>query len=345
MDCNIPGFTAHHQLPEFTQTCPSSQWCHPTISSSVIPYSSCLQTFPAAGSSEMNQFFASGGQSIGISASGTVFPMNIRDWFPLGWSGWLSLLSKGFSRIFSNNHSSKASILHCSAFFIVQLSIHTWLLKKNIALTRQIFDGKVMSLLLYILLRLVIAFLPRSKHLSISWLQSISAVILESKKINFVTVFIFSPSICHEVMGPDVMILVFWKLSLKPALSLSSFTFIKRLFSSSLLSAIWVVSSAYLRLFIFLPTILILACASSRLAFHMRYSAYKLNKQGDNIQLWCTPFPIWKYCVIPCPVLSAASWPAYRFLRSQIRWSGIPISWRIFHSLLWSTQAKAWHSQ
>ena len=153
---------------------------------------------------------------------------------------------------------------------------------KAIALTRQIFDGKVLSLLLNILLRLVIAFLPRSKHLSISWLQSISAMILEPKKINSVTVSIFSPSICHEVMGPDVMILVFWKLSHKPALSLSSFTFIKRLFSSSFLSAIWVLSSAYLRLLKFLPTILILACASSRLAFHMTYSAYKLNKQDDN---------------------------------------------------------------
>ena len=221
MDCNIPGFTAHHQLPEFTQTCPSSQWCHPTISSSVIPYSSCLQTFPAAGSSEMNQFFASGGQSIGISASGTVFPMNIRDWFPLGWSGWLSLLSKGFSRIFSNNHSSKASILHCSAFFIVQLSIHTWLLEKTIALTKQTFVGK-RSLFFNTLSRFIIAFLPRSKGLLISWLQPPSAVILEPKKIKSLTVSIVFPSICHEVMGMDAMILVFWMLNFKPFFSLSS---------------------------------------------------------------------------------------------------------------------------
>ena len=105
--------------------------------------------------------------------------------------------------------------------------------------------------------RWVIAFLPRRKLLLISWLQSPSAVILEPKKIKVVTASIVSPSICHEVMRPDAMILVFQKLSFKPAFSLSSFTFIKRLFSSSLLYAIRVVSSAYLRLLIFLPAILI----------------------------------------------------------------------------------------
>ena len=94
-------------------------------------------------------------------------------------------------------------------------------------------------------------------------------------------------------MEPDVMILVFWMLSFKPTFSLSSFTFIKRFFSSSPLSAIRVVTSAYLSLLLFLPTILIPACASSSLAFHMMHSAYKLNKQGDNIQPWCTPFPNW----------------------------------------------------
>ena len=121
--------------------------------------------------------------------------------------------------------------------------------------------------------RLVIAILPRSKHLLISWLQSPSALILEPKKIKFVTVSIVSPSICLEVMGPDTMIFIFLILSFKPAFSLSSFTFIKRLFSSSSLSAIRVVSSAYLRLLIFLPAILIPACASSSPAFPIMYSA------------------------------------------------------------------------
>ena len=147
--------------------------------------------------------------------------------------------------------------------------------------------------------------------------------------------------ICHEVMGPNVMILVFWMLSLRPTFSLSSFTLIKRLFSSSSLSAIRMVLSEYLILLIFLPAILTPACAFSSPEFLMMYSAYQLNKQGDNIQPWRTPFPIWNQCVVPCPVVTVASWPAYRFLKRQIRWSGIPVSFRIVHSLLWSTQSKA----
>ena len=128
---------------------------------------------------------------------------------------------------------------------------------------------KVMSLLFNMLSRLVIAFLSRSTHLLISWLKSPYALILEPKKIKSLTVSIVYPSICHEVMGPDAMIIVFWMLSFKPTFILSSFNFIKRLFSSSLLFAIRVVSSAYLRLLIFLQAILIPACASYSLAFYM----------------------------------------------------------------------------
>ena len=151
--------------------------------------------------------------------------------------------------------------------------------------------------------------------------------------------FHFSPSICHAVLGPDGVILVFWMLSFKPTVLLSYFTF-NRLFSSSSLSAIRVVS-AYMRLLIFLLAILIPAGASSSPEFCMKYSAYKLNKQGDNIQP-CrrTPFPIWNQSVVPCPVLTVASWPTYWFLRSQVRWSGIPISLRIFHNLLWFTHSE-----
>ena len=175
--------------------------------------------------------------------------------------------------------------------------------------------------------RFVIAFLPRSKCLLISWLQSLSTVILEPKKIKSITVSIVSPSICYEVMGLDI-IFIFWMLSFKSTFSLSSFTVIKRLFSTTFLSAIRVVSSAYLRLLIFLPAILIAICASSSPAFHMMYSEYKLNKQGENMQPWRTPFPIWNQSVVPCPVLTVASWPPHRFLRRQVRWSGIPISLR-----------------
>ena len=134
-------------------------------------------------------------------------------------------------------------------------------------------SSSTLSLLLNMLSRLVITFLPKSKHLLISWVQSPSAVILEPKKIKSDTVSTLSPSIFHEVMGPDAMIFVFWMLSLKPTFSLSTFVFIKRPFSYSSLSAIRVVTSAYLRLLIFLPAILIPACASSSQAFLMMYSA------------------------------------------------------------------------
>ena len=188
------------------------------------PVSSHLQSFPASGSFPMIQFFTSGGhQSIGASAS--VLPMNIQGWFPLGWTGWMSLQSKGLS-ILLLHHSSKASILQRSAFFIVQLS-HPY---TN--------TGKT------------IAFLPRSKRFLISWLQSPSAVVWEPKKIKSLSVSIVSPFICHEVMGPDATILLFWMFSFKPTFSLSSFAFIKRLFSFSSLSAIrgvgWGFFSVYL---------------------------------------------------------------------------------------------------
>ena len=128
-------------------------------------------------------------------------------------------------------------------------------------------------------------------------------------------------------MGLDAIILVFQVLSFKPTFY-SSLSLLSR-GSLVLLCffAIRVVSSAYLRLLIFLPTILIPAWVSSSPAFLMMYSAYK---QGDNIQLWHIPFPIWNQSVVPCPVMTVASWPAYRFLRSQARWSGIPISLRFF---------------
>ena len=124
MDCSMPGLPVHQRLPEFTPT-------HPTISSSVGPFSSCLQSFPASGSFPMSQFFASGGQSIGVSPSASVLPKNIQHWFPLGWTGWISLQAKGLSRVFSNSTVQKHQ------FFGTQLSlqsnshIHTWLLENH----------------------------------------------------------------------------------------------------------------------------------------------------------------------------------------------------------------------
>ena len=157
-----------------------------------------------------------------------------------------------------------------------------------------------MSLLFKMLSWLVITNLPMSKDLLISWLQSPSAVILEPKKIKSVTVSFVSPSIRHEVMGLEAMILIFWILSFKPSFSLSFFTFIKSFFSSSLLSAIRVVSFDYLKLLLFLMAILIPAWASFSLAFRMMHSACKLNKQGDR----CTPFLIWNQSVVPCTVVN-----------------------------------------
>ena len=137
---------------------------------------------------------------------------------------WLDLFAvPGTLKSFFQHHSSKASVLRCSTFFMVQLSHPYMTTRKTIALTIQTFVGKVMSLLFNMLPRFVIAFLPRSKCLLISWLQLPSTVILEPKKIKSVTVSIVSPSIYHEVMGPDAMILVFWTLSFKPAFSLFRF--------------------------------------------------------------------------------------------------------------------------
>ena len=143
-------------------SCPSSQWCHPAISSSVVPISSCPQPLPASESFPMSQLFAWGGQSIGVSASASVLPMNTQDWSPLGWTGWITLQSKGLFKSLLQHHSSKASILQYSAFFIAQLSHPYMTTGKTIALTRRTFVGKVMSLLLNMLSRLVITFLPRS---------------------------------------------------------------------------------------------------------------------------------------------------------------------------------------
>ena len=138
--------------------------------------------FPSIRSFQMSQHFASGGQNTGVSGSASVLPVNTQDWFPLGWTGWISVQSKELSRVFSNS-SLKASILQCSAFFMVQLSHSDMTTGKTIALTRQTFVDKVMSLLFNMLSRLVITFFLRSKRFLISWLQSPSAVILKPQKI------------------------------------------------------------------------------------------------------------------------------------------------------------------
>ena len=166
-----PHWRQHTRLPwpsptprACSNSCPLSRWCYPTISSSVIPF--CLQSSPASGSFQMSQFFTSGGQSIGVSASASVLPMNIQDWSPLVFTGLISLQSKGLSRAFSNTTVQKHQF--CSAFFIVQISHPYMTTGKTIALTRQNFVGKVMPLLFNMLSGFVLAFLSRNKCLLIS---------------------------------------------------------------------------------------------------------------------------------------------------------------------------------
>ena len=230
MDCSTPGFPVNHQLLELAQA--HVHWvvdaihlilCHPLLLPSNFPSIRVFSNesvlwirWPKYWSfsfriSPHNEY--SGLISFGI------------DRFDL-------LAVQGTLKSLLQHHSSKASIFQCSAFFMVQISHPYMTTGKTIALTRQTFVDKVMSLLFNMLSRLVIAFLPRNKHLLILWLQSSSAVILEAKKIKSVTVSIVSPFIFHEVMGPDAKILVFWILSFKPHFLLP-LTFIKRLFSSS----------------------------------------------------------------------------------------------------------------
>ena len=168
----MPGFPVLQSSRVCSNSRPLSQWCHPTISSSVTLFSSCPQSFPESGSFPMSQLFASGDQSIGASASASVLSMNIQGWFPFGLTALISLLTKGLSGVFFNT-----PVLWCSAFFMIQLSYPYIITGKIIALTIQIIVGKVMSLLFNMLSRFVIDFLPRSKCLLILWLQSLSRVI------------------------------------------------------------------------------------------------------------------------------------------------------------------------
>ena len=189
-----------------SNSCPLSWWCHPTISSSVISVSSCLQSFPASGSFPVSQLFPSGGQSTGASASALVLPKNIQ---LLSFRiDWLDLLAvQGTLKTLLHHHSLKISVLQCSAFFMVQLSYPYMTIGKIIALTRWSFVSKVMSLLFNMLSRFVTAFLPRSKCLLISWLQSPSAVILESPEnkvchcFHFFPIYLPSPdgTRCHDL--------------------------------------------------------------------------------------------------------------------------------------------------
>ena len=201
------GFAAHglpharlpHPSPspgDCSNSCPSSWWCHQTISSSVIPFSFCPQSFPKSGFFPTSQFFTSGVQNIVASASASVLPMNIQNWFPLGLTG-LILQFKGPSRVFSNATVQKHQFFSAQHSLWFNSYIQTWLPKTH-SFDYRTFVSRIMSLFFNTLSRFVIAFLPRIKYLLISWLQSLSAVVLEPPKIESVTVSTVSSSTCHE---------------------------------------------------------------------------------------------------------------------------------------------------
>ena len=232
MECSTPGFPVLYHFPEFAKThvhrvSDAIRPSHPLPS----PSPPALNLSQPKGLFQWVSFLHYAVNVLELQLQHQSLQCIFRidsfsiDWFDLAVQGTLKNLIQ--------HHNSKASILRSSAFFIVQLSHPYMTTGKTITLARQTYVGKVMLLLFNTLSRVVIAFLPRSKCLLISWLKSLSAVILETKKIKSVTVSIVSPSVCQEVMGLDAMILVFWMLSFKPTFSLYSFTFIKRLFSSS----------------------------------------------------------------------------------------------------------------
>ena len=231
MECSTAGIPCPPAHTVYSDSCPLSQPSHPTISSLGHPLLLLPLIFPNIRVFSNESFLRIRWPKY-WHFSFNISPSNEYSELISFRMDWLDLLAvQGTLKSLLQHHSSKPSILQHSAFYIVQLtSIHP-------ALTRQTFVGKVMSLFFNKLSMLFIAVLPRSKRLLISWLQSPFALILEPKKMKSLTVSIVSPSISHEVMGQDAMILVFWMLSFKPIFSLSSFTFIKRFFSSSSLSA------------------------------------------------------------------------------------------------------------
>ena len=220
MDSSTPGLHVHHQLPEFTQT--QVHW----VSDAIQPSHPLSSPSPPAFNLSQHQSLFEWVSSSHQVAKVLEFQLQHQSFkwifklisFMIDWFDLLAV--QGTLKSLLQHHSSKASVIRSSAFFIVYLSHPFMTTGKTIALTRRTFVGKVMSLLLNMLSKLVIAFLPRSKRLLISWLESPSAVILEPRKIKSVTISIFSPSICHEVMEPDAMILVFRMLSFRPIFSL-----------------------------------------------------------------------------------------------------------------------------
>ena len=192
MDCSTSRFPVLHWV--CSNSCSMSHWYYQFISSSIASFSYCPQSFLASGSFTMSRLFTSGGQSFGASTSAPVLPMSIQDWFPLGFTGLISLLSKGLSRVFSSTTVQKHQFFSAQSSLWSNFHIYTWLLEKPYLWLYGPLSA-VISLFFNTLSRFAIVFLPRSKHLLISWLQSLSAVILVPQKMKSDTASTFSLSI------------------------------------------------------------------------------------------------------------------------------------------------------
>ena len=330
MDCRTPGLPVPHHLPKFAQVhvhCigDTIQPSHPLMPSSPSALN-FYQGFP------MSQLSLSNDQNTGLSVS--VLPMSIQRWFPLRSTGLVSLQSKGLSGVlsapqFESIHSLALHLLYGPAL----TTIHDHFEDHSPDYTDLCLQSNVPAFQCTVL---VCRNFPAKKQVSSDFMSSVTIQSdFGAQEEGICHYFHLFPSIWHEVMEPDTSILVYLIFNFKLALSLSPLTLIKRLISSSLLSAIKVISSAYLRLLMFLPPIFITARHSSSLAFLMICSGYRLSKQVTSRQPCSTPFSILNPSVVPYRILNVASWPTCWFLRRQVRWSGIPTYLRAFHSLLW----------
>ena len=330
-----------HYLPEFAQI--HVHWVGDAIQSSHPPLSPSPFAFilPASGFFPMNQLFTLGGQIIGVSTSASVLPMNIQGWFPLGLTDLNFLLSRD-SRVIPSTIVWKHEFLSSQHYLWFHSHIRTTT-RKTIAFTTQTFVSKVMALLFNTLSRFVIAFLLRSKHLLMSWLQSQSAVILESKKIKSVTVSIVPPS-CHEVMGLHAVILVFWcwvlsQLFHSPLSPSSRGSLVALRFLWSSVIFLW-------------NSVVCISEVVDTSAGNLDFSLWFLQPRNlhdvlciefKSVTLDTTDLLLSRFE----PVHSSMSNSNCCFLTCiQVSQEAgkvvcISISWRIFHSLLWSTQSKA----
>ena len=309
-----------------SNSCSLSWGCHLTISSSVIPFSSCPQSFPTAQSFQMSQLSLSSDQSIGASAS--VHPVNV----PLGLTDLISLQSKGLSRVFSSTTIQKHQFWGIQPSSWSNSLIHTWWLEKPSFDYMDLCWQSDISAFEYTIL--VCHSFSSKEQVSFNFMSEVTIYSdfgAQENKIRYCLHFFpfYLPwsdgTRCHDLFECWVLRQLFHPcLSPSSKSSLVPLHFLPWEWCRLHIWGYWYFSWQSWFQLVFLPA----------QRFFMMYSVYKLNTQGDNIQPWHTPFPVWNQSVVPCPVLTVASWPAYRFLKRQVRWSGIPICLRIFQFIV-----------